>query len=94
MLLISTSVMFVKQERPTHTRTWNLKAALGLKRCKVNQQYQHTNLNQINMCSPKGLLLMIFFAPPHCEIDCPIMSNVSRHPDTKNDKDALGAEVP
>jgi hypothetical protein len=41
MLLISTSVMFVKQERPTHTRTWNLKAALGLKPSKVNQKYQH-----------------------------------------------------
>ena len=29
-----------------HTRTWNLKAALGPKPCKVNQQYRHTNVNQ------------------------------------------------
>ena len=29
-----------------HTRTWNLKAALGPKPCKVNQQYQHKNVNQ------------------------------------------------
>ena len=29
-----------------HTRTWNLKAALGPKPCKVNQQYRHTKLNQ------------------------------------------------
>jgi hypothetical protein len=26
--------------------TWNLKTALGPKPCKVNQQYQHTNVNQ------------------------------------------------
>ena len=31
---------------PAHTRTWNLKAALGPKPCKVNQQYRHTNVNQ------------------------------------------------
>ena len=29
-----------------HTRTWNLKAALRPKPCKVNQQYQHKNVNQ------------------------------------------------
>ena len=29
-----------------HTRTWNLKAALRPKPCKVNQQYRHTNVNQ------------------------------------------------
>ena len=29
-----------------HTQTWNLKAALGPKPCKVNQQYQHTTVNQ------------------------------------------------
>ena len=34
------------QERSAHTRTWNLKAALGPRLCKVNQQDQHTNVNQ------------------------------------------------
>ena len=29
-----------------HTRTWNLKAALGPKPFQVNQQYRHTNVNQ------------------------------------------------
>ena len=29
-----------------HTRTWNLKAPLGPKPCNINQQYQHTNVNQ------------------------------------------------
>ena len=29
-----------------HTRTWNLKAALGPKPGKVNQQYRHTKVNQ------------------------------------------------
>ena len=46
MLLFSTSATFVIQERSAHTRTWNLKAALGPKPCKVNQQDQHTNVNQ------------------------------------------------
>ena len=47
---IRTSVTFVIQERSAHTRTWNLKAALGPKP-------HHTNVNQINMCSPKRFLL-------------------------------------
>ena len=42
----STSATFVIQERPAHTWTWNLKAALGPKPCKVHQHYRHTNLNQ------------------------------------------------
>ena len=46
MSLISTSATFVIQEMSAHTRTWNLKAALGPKPCKVNQQYRHTNVNQ------------------------------------------------
>ena len=46
MLLISTSATFVIQEMSAHTRTWNLKAALGPKPCKVNQQYRHTNVIQ------------------------------------------------
>ena len=46
MLSISTSATFVIQERPAHTRTWNLKSALGPKPCKVNQQYRDTNVNQ------------------------------------------------
>jgi len=46
MLLISTSATFVIQEMSAHTRTWNLKAALGPKPCKVNQQHQHTKVNQ------------------------------------------------
>ena len=45
-IIISTRTAFVMQERPAHTRTWNLKAALGTKPCKVNQKYQHTNVNQ------------------------------------------------
>ena len=43
---ICTSATFVIQEMSAHTRTWNLKAALGPKPCKVNQQYRHTNVNQ------------------------------------------------
>ena len=46
MSLISTSATFIIQERPAHTRTWNLKAAFGPKPCKVNQQYRHKNVNQ------------------------------------------------
>ena len=44
--VICTSATFVIQEMSAHTRTWNLKAALGPKPCKVNQQYRHTNVNQ------------------------------------------------
>ena len=44
--VISTSATFVIQEMFAHTQTWNLKAALGPKPCKVNQQYQHTTVNQ------------------------------------------------
>ena len=44
--VISTSATFVIQEMFAHTRTWNLKAALGPKPCKVNQPYQHTTVNQ------------------------------------------------
>ena len=46
MLSISTSATCVIQEMSAHTRTWNLKSALGPKPCKVNQQYRHTNVNQ------------------------------------------------
>jgi len=46
MSLISTSATFIIQERPAHTRTWNLKATLGPKAGKVNQQYRHTKVNQ------------------------------------------------
>ena len=46
MLLISTSATFVIQEMSVHTRTWNLKAALGPKPCKANQQHQHTKVKQ------------------------------------------------
>ena len=46
VLIIGTSATFVIQERPTHTWTQNLKTALGPKPCKVNQQYQDTNVNQ------------------------------------------------
>ena len=46
IIVISTSATFVIQEMSAHTRTWNLKAALGPKPCKVNQQYRHTNVNQ------------------------------------------------
>ena len=46
MLSISTSATFVVRERPTHTRSWNLEAALGPKPCKVNQQYQRRNITQ------------------------------------------------
>ena len=44
--VISISATFVIQEMSARTRTWNLKAALGPKPCKVNQQYRHTNVNQ------------------------------------------------
>ena len=46
IVVMSTRATFVMQERPAHTRTWNLKAALGPKPCKVNQKYQHTKVNQ------------------------------------------------
>ena len=54
-----TIATFVIQERPAHIRTWNLKAALGPKPCKVKQQYQHTKVNQINMCSPKRFVIIL-----------------------------------
>ena len=46
IIVICTSATFVIQEMSAHTRTWNLKAALGPKPCQVNQQYRHTNVNQ------------------------------------------------
>ena len=55
---ISTSATFVVRERPTHTRSWNLKAALGPKPCKVNQQYFNIP-TLLSMCSPKGFLAIL-----------------------------------
>ena len=48
IIVISTSATFVIQEMSAHTRTWNLKAALGPKPCKVNQhqQYRQKNVNK------------------------------------------------
>ena len=40
------NIRFIIQERPVHTRTWNLKATLGPKPCRINQRYRHTNVNQ------------------------------------------------
>ena len=79
MLLISTCAIFAIQERPAHTRTWNLKAALGPKPCKLNQQYQHTSGNQNNMCSPKRFLIILqkksnSFTKKSTVQSCPICS--------------------
>jgi len=46
IIVICTSATFVIQEMSAHTRTWNLKAALGPKPCKVNQQDRHTKVKQ------------------------------------------------
>ena len=46
IIVICTSATFVIQEMSVHTRTWNLKAALGPKPCKANQQHQHTKVKQ------------------------------------------------
>ena len=46
IIVICTSATFVIQEMSVHTRTWDLKAALGPKPCKANQQHQHTKVKQ------------------------------------------------
>ena len=75
-----------------HTRTWNLKAGLGPKPCKVNQQYQHKNVNPHVLAEEVSKNTNKNQFPK--EVNFPIMSNLQRHPDTKINEDPLGEEVP
>ena len=59
-----------------HTRTWNLKAALGPKPCKVNQQYRQKNVNQHVLAEevPKNTNESNSFTKKSIVQSCPICS--------------------
>ena len=89
------NIGYTGEERSAHTRTWNLKAALGPKLCKVNQQDQHANVKQHVLAEkvPK--------TPTGSKDQVSSLRNIlSKYvqslasPDTQINEDALGGEVP
>ena len=76
IIVISTRATFVIQEMSAHTRTWNLKAALGPKPCKVNQQYRQKNVNQHVLAEevPKNTNESNSFTKKSIVQSCPICS--------------------
>ena len=69
------SATCVIQEMSAHTWTWNLKAALGPKPGKVDQQYRHTKVNQHVLAEevPKNTNKNQI---PSLRVHCPIVSNL------------------
>ena len=93
MLLTGTSEIFVVQEGSAHTRTWNLKAALGPKPCKVKQQIDIRTFRQHVLAKrvPNNPLKKSNFLTKEKHVQpCPI-SSVTH---AKINSDSLGKEVP